>query len=130
MYLSRISSDYQSCIGNIPALSRYIIWFLLFLVCLALFFFDLNRNSLFSIPIEVFSIILASTLVASSYILRLQNIWFKFLIWMAALGSTAPVVWLVMLYVAHPLGTEITIILYGLISSFLFWLFIQRKKAK
>lgn len=130
MSLSSTSSSYQSCISNIPALSRYVIWALLFVVSLALFFFDLNRNSLFSIPIEVFSIILAATLVASSYILRLHNIWFKFMVWMAALGSTAPVAWLIMLYAAHPFGTETTIILYGLISSFLFWLFILRKKGK
>jgi hypothetical protein len=130
MSLSRISTNYQSSISSVPSVLRYVIWCCLFFVSLGLFFLGMNKNSFISVPVEVFSIIMAATLVASSYILQLKNIWFKFGIWMALLGSTVSVVWLVMLYVAHPFGTEITVILYGLISYFIFWLFIRKKDNK
>lgn len=129
MFLSRISTNYQSSISSVPSVLRYVIWCCLFFVGLGFLFLGMNKNSFFSVPVEVFSIILAATLVASSYILQLKNIWFKFGIWMALLGSTVSVVWLVMLYVAHPFGNEITFILYGLISYFFFWIFFKRRKT-
>ncbi len=106
---------------------RYATWGILLALCAALFCFDLNRNRYFSIPVEVFPIGLASLLVMAAYLLRLKNKRFKVFLWLGALASTVPVVWFVLLYVAYPFGNEITIILYLLISYFVYWFFLKKE---
>ena len=107
---------------NQSAALKYLFWLGLLICCIFLFFAGGNRNSLFSIPIEVFPIPLAVSLVITAYLLRLKNKFFRFLLWVGLLASTASVVWFILLHIANPYGTEVTIAMYSIAILIIAWL--------
>lgn len=106
--------------------TRYASWLLLLVISIATLFIELNRNSYFSIPIEVFVIALALILVAAAYLLKLKNKYFLALLWLMTLASTIAVVWFILLLIAYPFGTEATIILYIIAGLFIGWKYLRK----
>jgi hypothetical protein len=115
--------------SNRPANLKYLVWFGLLTCCVFLFFAEANRNSLFSIPIEVFPILLAALLVAAAYILKLNNKIFKFFLWLGLLASTASIAWFILLQMVYPYGTEVTITLYSIAALITAWLQFKKSRA-
>jgi hypothetical protein len=115
--------------SNKSAAPKYLFWFGLLICCVFLFFTGANRNTFFSIPIEVFPIPLAASLVLTAYVLKLRNIFFRFLLWVGLLASTASVVWFILLHIANPYGTEATIAMYSTAISIIAWLQFRNYRA-
>lgn len=101
---------------------KYILWLSLLIGCAFLFFSGANNNAFFSIPIEVFPIPLAVSLVLAAYLLNLKSKVFRFLLWAGLLASTASIVWFILLYIANPYGTEATLTLYSIAITIMAWL--------
>jgi len=114
---------------NRPATLKYLFWFGLLTCCVLLFFAEANRNPLFSIPIEVFPIPLAASLVLAAYLLRLRNKLFRFFLWIGLLASTISVVWFILLQMVYPYGTEATIILYSIAAFITAWVQLKPFRA-
>jgi uncharacterized protein YhhL (DUF1145 family) len=47
-------------------------------------------------------------------------------LWLGTLASTISFVWFVLLHIAHPLGTETTVVLYVLSGLFVCWLYFKK----
>lgn len=105
---------------------RYASWGVLLTLCIAMFWNGFNINRYFSIPIEVFAIVLASLLVVSAYLLQLKNKYFMVFLWLGVLASTISFVWFVLIHIAHPFGTETTAMLYALSGLFVCWLYFKK----
>ena len=108
---------------------KYLFWLGLLICCFVLFFAGANRNSFFSIPIEVFPIPLAVSLVITAYLLNLKNNLFRFLLWVGLLASTTSVVWFILLYIANPYGTKVTIAMYSIAILIVAWLQFRKHRA-
>jgi len=108
---------------------KYLFWVGLFICCVFLFFAGANRNAFFSIPTEVFPIPLAVSLVITAYLLNLKNKLFRFLIWIGLLASTASIGWFLLLHIANPYGTEVTIAIYSIASLIIAWLQFRNRRA-
>ena len=115
--------------SNKSVAHKYLFWFGLLVFCVFLFFSGANRNTFFSIPIEVFPIPLATSLVIAAYALKLRNKFFRFLLWVGLLASTASVVWFVLLHIANPYGTEVTIAMYSTAILIIAWLHFRNYQA-
>jgi hypothetical protein len=115
--------------SNHPTTLKYLSWFGLLICCVLLFLAEANRNPLFSIPIEVFPIPLAASLVAAAYLLKLRNKLFRFFLWVGLLASTASIVWFILLQLVYPYGTEATITLYSTAISIAAWLQFKTLRA-
>ncbi len=98
--------------SNKLATLKYLLWLSLLIYCFFLFFSGANRNIPVSIPIEIFPIPLTASLLLAAYLLKLKNKLFRFLLWTGLLASTASVAWFILIYIAAPYGTEVTIIIY------------------
>ncbi len=105
---------------------RYAFWALLLVLSVALFFGGFNKNRYFSMPIEVFAIVMGALLVIAAYLLKLKNRYFLGLLWLAALGSTIAVTWFFFLFIAHPFGTEATAIVYVIAGLFIGWKYLKK----
>ncbi|XLX39078.1 hypothetical protein ACK25U_15065 [Ectopseudomonas mendocina] len=115
--------------SNRPATLKYLFWFGLLILCIFLFFAEANRNPLFSMPIEVFPIPLAASLVAAAYLLKLRNKIFRLFLWIGLLASTVSVAWFILLQMVYPYGTEATIILYSIAALIIAWVQLKPFRA-
>jgi uncharacterized membrane protein YdjX (TVP38/TMEM64 family) len=102
---------------NPPLTVRWVAWLSLLAVCVYAFYSEATN----SMPIEVFSIVLAGFLVLAAYLLQLKNKYFLLAVWIGFIVSTISISWFLLLNIAAPFGTETTAAIYTILIFLTCW---------